>query len=251
MVPHSASSAPLILVADVAPLLSCGLRHTLAAACTACEVREAATLPELLATGQSPTLVVLATTLPGAPADPVALLHTVREALPQAAIIMLADAPPATSPLVLLRLLRHNVSSLLLRTAPLAELCATVSTVLQCGTCQTTYMLQLLYSHLQRPVPLSEAAGFSARQLEVLHLVAQDLANEDIAEYLCTSVRTVEYHRSQMLQKAGVRTSLGLVFFALRQGLLAADALATTPVGRLLPLMLKTSGSTNARQRQH
>lgn len=226
----SASCAPLILVADVAPLLSCGLRHTLAAACAAYEVREVASLPELLAlaAGRPPVLLVLAADLPGAPADPATLLGLLREVWPEVAVVILAD-PLAASPLAMLRLLRRNVNSLLLRTAPLAEVCDTVSTVLRCGHCHTNYMLRLLHSHLQQHTRPAKEGVFSSRQLEVLHLVAQDLPNEDIAEYLCTSVRTVEYHRSQMLQKAGTRTTLGLVLFALRQGLLAAEALPAAP----------------------
>jgi len=220
--------AAVILVADAAPLLRCGLRHTLAQAFGTYEVREAATLPELLAlaAGLPPTLVVVATGLPESPADPAELLATLRAAQPQAAVVMLAD-PAASSEAALLRLLRHNVGGLLLRTAPLAEVCATVEAVLQRGRCCSDYMLNLLHSHLRprgsaRP---RAAAPFSARQLEVLRLVARDFSNEEIADYLCTSVRTVEYHRSQMLQKAGTRTTLGLVLFALRQGLLVADEL--------------------------
>jgi DNA-binding NarL/FixJ family response regulator len=65
--------------------------------------------------------------------------------------------------------------------------------------------------------------AFTSRQIEILHLMAEDRSNEEIARCLFTSVRTVEYHRSQMLQKAGTRTTLGLVLFALQQGILRLD----------------------------
>jgi pimeloyl-ACP methyl ester carboxylesterase/DNA-binding CsgD family transcriptional regulator len=55
------------------------------------------------------------------------------------------------------------------------------------------------------PVALSlEAAEFSARELEVLELVAAGLANEEIAERLSISVRTVERHLSNVYAKLGV-----------------------------------------------
>ena len=67
------------------------------------------------------------------------------------------------------------------------------------------------------PTRLS-AAGFSARELEVLALVAADLCNEQIADRLCLSVRTVESHRRALLHKAEARTCVGLVVRALREG---------------------------------
>ena len=65
-------------------------------------------------------------------------------------------------------------------------------------------------------------AGFSPRELEVLSLVVDDLCNEQIAERLCLSVRTIESHRRALLQKAGVRTLVGLVVRAMREGWVTA-----------------------------
>ena len=225
-----ASPATIILVADAAPLLRCGLQHTLAQAFGECQLLEAATMPELLrlAAQQLPQLILLAPNLPEAPADPAALLRALRDLHPEVAVVVLAD-PDTTSELDLLRLLRQNVNGLLLRTATLAEVRSTVGTVLRHGRCDSEFIFMLLHSHLQRQTKLPQTAVFSGRQLEVLRLVAQDLTNEEIAECLFTSVRTVEYHRSQMLQKAGTRTTLGLVLFALRQGLLPPNV---TPLPR-------------------
>ncbi|MDO7888118.1 helix-turn-helix transcriptional regulator [Hymenobacter cheonanensis] len=70
------------------------------------------------------------------------------------------------------------------------------------------------------PAPLATAAGstFSARELEVLHLVVADCCNQEIANRLCVSVRTVESHRRTLLHKAGTHTSVGLAVRAVREG---------------------------------
>lgn len=65
-------------------------------------------------------------------------------------------------------------------------------------------------------------AGFSPRELEVLALVVADYCNEQIAEHLSLSVRTVESHRRALLHKAGVRTPVGLAVRALREGWVGA-----------------------------
>lgn len=62
---------------------------------------------------------------------------------------------------------------------------------------------------------------FSRRELEVLRLVVDDRCNQEIADRLFLSVRTVESHRRALLQKSGTRTLAGLVAWALREGMVA------------------------------
>lgn len=62
---------------------------------------------------------------------------------------------------------------------------------------------------------------FSTREAEVLRLVVADLCNQEIADKLFLSVRTVESHRRALLQKTGAKTLVGLVVQALREGWVA------------------------------
>lgn len=62
---------------------------------------------------------------------------------------------------------------------------------------------------------------FSRRELEVLRLVVDDHCNQEIADHLYLSVRTIESHRRALLQKSGTRTLAGLVAWALRAGMVA------------------------------
>ena len=66
--------------------------------------------------------------------------------------------------------------------------------------------------------PGSPPTPFSPRELEVLRLVMTDYSNQQIAEQLCLSVRTVESHRRALLQKTGTRSLVGLVVQAVRAG---------------------------------
>lgn len=76
------------------------------------------------------------------------------------------------------------------------------------------------------PVPVPRFSlpptPFSRRELEVLRLVVQDCCNQEIADQLFLSVRTVESHRRALLQKAGVRTLVGLAVQAVKQGWVSA-----------------------------
>ncbi|MEX2395133.1 MAG: response regulator transcription factor [Actinomycetota bacterium] len=65
-----------------------------------------------------------------------------------------------------------------------------------------------------RGVPLSE------REVDVLRLVAAGFSNKEIAEELYLSVRTVETHKTHIIQKTGLRQRSDLVRFAQDSGLL-------------------------------
>ncbi len=58
------------------------------------------------------------------------------------------------------------------------------------------------------------------REREVLYMAAQGLTNIDIANRLFISRRTVEVHRSSMMQKLGLNTQTDLIRYALQNGIL-------------------------------
>ncbi len=57
------------------------------------------------------------------------------------------------------------------------------------------------------------------REMEILKFVAAGLANKNIASRLGISVRTVETHRNNFTNKLGIKTTAGLVKFAISKGL--------------------------------
>ena len=62
------------------------------------------------------------------------------------------------------------------------------------------------------------------RQRQVLQLVVEGCGTREIAERLHLSVKTIETHRSQLMNRLGVRDVSGLTRFAIRVGLLQPDS---------------------------
>jgi DNA-binding NarL/FixJ family response regulator len=60
----------------------------------------------------------------------------------------------------------------------------------------------------------------TAREQQVLKLVAEGYANKQIAETLIISEKTVERHRANILEKLGMRDRVQLTRYAIRQGLI-------------------------------
>jgi DNA-binding NarL/FixJ family response regulator len=71
--------------------------------------------------------------------------------------------------------------------------------------------------HNGEPVP---ERAITDREEEVLKLVAEGHSSKEIAELLFISVKTVERHRTNLLQKLGLRDRLDLTRYAIRAGLI-------------------------------
>jgi two-component system response regulator NreC len=63
----------------------------------------------------------------------------------------------------------------------------------------------------------------TAREREVLHLVAEGHTNAEIADRLFISRRTVETHRANLMRKLSLRTQTDLISYALRRGILPME----------------------------
>ncbi len=67
-------------------------------------------------------------------------------------------------------------------------------------------------------------AKLSMRQREILQLVAEGQTTKDIAQRLNLSVKTVETHRVQLMERLDIHDVPGLVRFAIRVGLIQPNA---------------------------
>jgi DNA-binding NarL/FixJ family response regulator len=61
--------------------------------------------------------------------------------------------------------------------------------------------------------------NLSEREIEIIKLISKELSTNEIAEKLYLSPATVETHRHNILKKLGIKSSIGLVKFALKNRL--------------------------------
>jgi DNA-binding NarL/FixJ family response regulator len=76
------------------------------------------------------------------------------------------------------------------------------------------------YTDEKQDDPLSR---LSAREREVLQLLAEGRTGAQIAERLSLSQKTVETYRARLVEKLGIRDLAGLVRFAIQKGLVSLD----------------------------
>jgi DNA-binding NarL/FixJ family response regulator len=66
-------------------------------------------------------------------------------------------------------------------------------------------------------------SDFNEREIEVLKLVCQEYSNQEIADKICLSVRTVEGYRARLFEKTKSKNLVGLVIFAVKTGIISVN----------------------------
>jgi DNA-binding NarL/FixJ family response regulator len=120
--------------------------------------------------------------------------------------------------------LRAGASGFLLKSAPPRELAGAVRTVAAGQSLLAPEITKrLIEEHVRRPKPGSgppaELTDLTARELEVLGLIAQGQSNADIAAALFLSEPTVKTHVTRILSKLNLRDRVQAVVLAYECGL--------------------------------
>ena len=79
--------------------------------------------------------------------------------------------------------------------------------------------------------PLKRRTDYlTAREAEVLQLIAEGRANKQIASELCISIKTVEKHRQQVMNKLGIHDVAGLTRHAIAKGIIETNSGLRAPL---------------------
>ena len=117
---------------------------------------------------------------------------------------------------------RAGAMGYLLKVSPAEELIAAIQQVAQGRAYVTTLLSKdLITLLLEARQPAAGESPLTARQREVLQLIAEGRTMKEVAAILRISPRTAESHKYEIMQVLGVRTTAGLVQCALRLKLVA------------------------------
>ncbi len=124
-------------------------------------------------------------------------------------------------------ILRAGASGYVLKKAAGAELVSAIRAVHQGGAfLHPSVAKAVVEGYVGRDGEHEEHQGLdklSEREIQVLKLVAEGLSNQEIADMLVLSVKTVMGHRANVMQKLGFHNRTELVKYAIRQGLVRMD----------------------------
>lgn len=120
------------------------------------------------------------------------------------------------------RALEAGAAGFVLKHSAPAELVTAIRTALEGRTYVTPTLAGEVVRAMQQGKGVVEPkAHLTPRQREILQLLAEGRSAKEIASTLGISVRTVEFHKYQMMESLQVHNSAELVYFAIKQGLVA------------------------------
>ena len=217
----SASAIRVVLVDDHA-LVRAGMRSLLGSMPQVEVVGEASSGEEALALARTalPDIVLMDIAMKGLTGLEAA--RRMREASPRSRVIILSMHSGEE---YVLQALRAGAVGYLLKDAATGELELALRSVMRGESWfSPAVSRQVVEGYVQRVGGESAADVLTARQREVLRLVAGGKSTKEIAYDLNLSVKTVETHRAQIMERLGIRDVAGLVRYALRTGLVPPDS---------------------------
>ncbi len=159
------------------------------------------------------------------------IIKVVREKLPSTRILVLTGHPDGELPA---QLIREGVHGFVDKTEPLSYVLQAVESVMKGGMFFAANVspkkgANTDASSVARPAPheqpppsspsLAAAKTLTPREIEIARLVTEGLSSKEIASELNLSVRTVEKHRANIMDKIGVREVASLVRYCVQAGI--------------------------------
>jgi DNA-binding NarL/FixJ family response regulator len=130
--------------------------------------------------------------------------------------------------------LRAGASGFVLKDDPPEQLIAAVRTVAGGDALLSPAITKRVikqFTRLRRPAPPKELDELTAREQDILRLIADGLSNSEIGQRLYISETTVKTHVTHILQKLGLRDRVQAVVLAYQTGLFEKRAAGVPPSG--------------------
>lgn len=210
-----------VLLADDHALVRAGMRSLLRDIPGVEVVGEAADGAEALAVAarERPDAVLLDIAMKGMSGLEAAARF--REQLPGIKVIILSMH---SSEEYVLQALRAGAAAYLIKDSATAELELALKSVMRGETyLSPAISRQVVEGYVRRMGAGAAEDPLTPRQREVLKRIAEGRSTKEIAFALGLSVKTVETHRAQVMERLGIRDVAGLVRYAMRTGLVPPE----------------------------
>jgi len=202
---------PRLLLADDHPLFLDGVRRLLESKYDVVGTVEDGKALIAAAQHLQPDIIVVDISMPEM--NGLAAAQVIRKTVPSAKFIVLSvhsDQAYAREAF------RVGVRGFVSKRAAAAELLTAIKQVMD----GRTYVSPLVSP--ETPAASQESKRLTLRQLEILRLVAEGYQNKEIAQLLKISVKTVEFHKTRIMNELDIHTPAGLTRYAIDHGIAAA-----------------------------
>jgi DNA-binding NarL/FixJ family response regulator len=161
-----------------------------------------------------PDILVLDVILPKIPGAEV-----LRQVMPKLPNLRVLAISAHDDPSLLREMLACGAHGFVEKSAPLETFSEALREVADGKSYFGPRITEILRDHLLNPE--RERPHLTAREREIIQLVAQGLSSKEIAAQLKVSSRTVENHRANIMNKLNIRDAVGLTRYAIKAGLVS------------------------------
>ena len=116
------------------------------------------------------------------------------------------------------RMVEAGAKGLLLKDSDIGDVLEAMDAVMAGGSYFSPQLLSSLTGRMRTREDVPDEQ-LSSREREILVAVCQGLSNQEIADTLFISKRTVDKHRANILEKTGCKNTASLVVYAIRHGI--------------------------------
>ncbi|MGY3089094.1 DNA-binding NarL/FixJ family response regulator [Hymenobacter sp. UYAg731] len=215
-----------LLLADDHTILRDGIRALLSAEPDLEVVGEASNGAEVLALLETTPVDVVLMDVQMPVLDGFATMPELRQRFPEVRVLVLTMLDHEN---YVARMLEAGALGYVLKNAAISEITHAIRTVATGNPFLCTEIgLNMLYKAVAQRSSTEDAAAeghsgadLTARELEVLKLIAEGMTNGEIADKLFTSKRTIETHRQNIIAKTQAKNTAALIKLAVGRGLIS------------------------------
>jgi len=214
---------PRLLMADDHSIMLAGLRKLVEGTCEVIGAVEDGRALVEAAEQLRPDLILVDISMPLLNGMDAA--RQIKKSVPDAKLIFLTMH---ASPVFATEALQAGASGYLLKQSAASELPQAIETVLNgqvyLTPAITRPVLDSIVKHKSTPMQLRKSlTQLTPRQREVLQLLAEGKSPKDIAQLLNVSLKTVEFHKTRLMEQLDLHSTLALAKYAIAEGLVSAD----------------------------
>ena len=118
------------------------------------------------------------------------------------------------------KMVDSGAKGFLLKDSDISEVREAILTVIKGGSYFSQELLYHVIQKIKHRELESKSASLSKREKEVLHKICEGLSNQEIADTLFISKRTVDKHRANLLGKTNSKNTASLILFAIKNKLI-------------------------------
>lgn len=169
-----------------------------------------------------PNMIIMDVSMPDM--NGIEATRKIRAAMPDVRVIALSMHSDRR---FVLGMLEAGASGYLLKDCAFGELAGAISQVSKGNTYLSPKIADVVvkgYLNKSSDASVGGGAILTSREREILQLIAEGLTAKEIAAHVFLSIKTIETHRRNIMQKLNLKSTADLTKYAIREGLASLEA---------------------------